>query len=64
MGVWKSLENDKLFERPVVEPSTEEMKRITALRLQRYLQSNFVAPETANLPYRKKVGVTIFLIFI
>lgn len=59
MGVWESLENDKVFERPAVEPSTEEMKRLTALRLQRYLQSNFVAPETANLPYRKKVNNSV-----
>lgn len=62
MGVWKSLENDKLFERPIVEPSTEEMKRLTALRLQRYLQSNFVAPETGKLPYRKKVTLIVVML--
>ncbi|RZC33101.1 peroxisomal acyl-coenzyme A oxidase 3, partial [Asbolus verrucosus] len=54
MRVWETLEKDPVFQRPIVEPSTEEIKRLSALQLRKYCQYNFVTPEMAKLPYKKK----------
>ncbi|CAH0554701.1 unnamed protein product [Brassicogethes aeneus] len=54
MTVWQTLEKDPVFKRPVELLSTEEMKRRTAIQLNKYCQYNFLAPETANFPYKRK----------
>lgn len=55
MHVWQTLEKDPIFQTPPSEPPTEEMKRRAALQLRKYCQYNFIGPEMANLPYKRKV---------
>lgn len=55
MQVWNTLQKDPAFQRPKKVPDTEEMKRITAIRLRKYCQYNFLHPDTAKLPYKRKV---------
>lgn len=57
--VWKTLEKDPLFNRPVIESSTDEKKRIAALQLRKYIDYRFVTSEL-EMPYRKRVSTTIF----
>lgn len=49
------MQKDPAFHRPKKVPDTEEMKRITAIRLRKYCQYNFLHPDTAKLPYKRKV---------
>lgn len=51
--VWKTLEKDPLFNRPVIESSTDEKKRIAALQLRKYIDYRFVTSELEK-PYRKR----------
>ncbi|XP_050304930.1 peroxisomal acyl-coenzyme A oxidase 3-like [Anthonomus grandis grandis] len=54
MHVWNTLERDPAFQRSKKVPDTEEMKRITAIRLYKYCQYSFLHPDTAKLPYKRK----------
>ncbi|CAH1121403.1 unnamed protein product [Ceutorhynchus assimilis] len=54
MNVWKTLERDPIFQRPKQVPDSEEMKRISAIQLHKYCQYNFLHPDTAKLPYKRK----------
>lgn len=54
MQVWNTLERDPAFQRPKKIPDSEEMKRITAIQLHKYCQYNFLHPDTAKLPYKRK----------
>lgn len=56
MNVWKHLENDPLFQRPPTELTTEENKRITALRLRRYVDYKFPICDILKLPFKKRVS--------
>ncbi|XP_018577780.1 peroxisomal acyl-coenzyme A oxidase 3 [Anoplophora glabripennis] len=54
MTVWKCLENDPLFQRQETELTTEENKRITALRLRRYVDYKFPICDILKLPFKKR----------
>ncbi|XP_066246349.1 peroxisomal acyl-coenzyme A oxidase 3 isoform X1 [Euwallacea similis] len=54
MQVWNTLEKDPAFQRPKKVPDSDEMKRITAIQLHKYCQYNFLHPDTAKLPYKRK----------
>ncbi|CAG9862004.1 unnamed protein product [Phyllotreta striolata] len=51
--VWKTLEKDPLFHRSIVESTTDEKKRLAAVRLRRYIDYKFV-PGELQMPYRKR----------
>lgn len=57
MKVWKYLENDPLFQRQATELTTEENKRITALRLRRYVDYKLPICDILKLPFKKRVSV-------
>ncbi|KAF7287320.1 hypothetical protein GWI33_001685 [Rhynchophorus ferrugineus] len=54
MNVWNTLEKDPAFQRPKKVPDTEEMKKQSAIQLHKYCQYNFLHPDTAKLPYKRK----------
>ncbi|XP_060527948.1 peroxisomal acyl-coenzyme A oxidase 3-like isoform X2 [Cylas formicarius] len=54
MKVWNTLEQDPAFQRPTRTPSSEEMKRQSAVQLLKYCQYNFLHPDTAKLSYKRK----------
>lgn len=56
MMIWKRLESDPLFQRPVVEPYTEEKKRRTALQLKRYVEYKFPLVDLNGTSYKKRVS--------
>ncbi|KAJ8920088.1 hypothetical protein NQ315_011743 [Exocentrus adspersus] len=54
LKIWNRLRNDPLFQRHETEPTTEENKRLTALRLRRYVDYKFPSSDILKLPYKKR----------
>ncbi|XP_030762697.1 peroxisomal acyl-coenzyme A oxidase 3 isoform X1 [Sitophilus oryzae] len=54
MKVWNTLERDPTFQRPKKVPDSDEMKRLAAIQLHKYCHYNFLHPDTAKLPYKRK----------
>ncbi|KAK9890917.1 hypothetical protein WA026_012259 [Henosepilachna vigintioctopunctata] len=55
MRMWNILSKDPLFSRSHTVQTTEEMKKLAAKRLRRYLQYNFFPSDISSIPYKKRL---------
>lgn len=54
--VWKRLENEPLFQRQTSTPSTDEQKKLAAVRMKRVIELGIFPDYVKNFSYQKRVN--------
>ncbi|GLV34138.1 uncharacterized protein CBL_00067 [Carabus blaptoides fortunei] len=54
LEIWNTLEKDPLFQHPSTTVSTEELKRLSAVRVKKFLKYNFLQRNTEKMTYSTK----------